>query len=165
MSATSSHQWRPLDPINSPCVIICHSTACSPFGLFNSMVAYWNSCIKIYPHSKVHGANMVPIGGRQDPGGPHAGPMNLVIWVGIITGGSIFSTELTIDAQYTPKGKLLNLFIMSPKSYLCLEGIVQDCNNSLTDILELLQSCTKPSVWPSFTTQQKLADQLGDLTE
>ena len=29
------------------------------------------------PDSKVHGANMGPIWGRQDPGGPHVGPMNL----------------------------------------------------------------------------------------
>ena len=33
-----------------------------------------------YPDSKVHGANMGPIWGRQDPGGPHVGPMNLAIW-------------------------------------------------------------------------------------
>ena len=32
------------------------------------------------PDSKVHGANMGPIGGRQDPGGPHVGPMNFAIW-------------------------------------------------------------------------------------
>ena len=32
------------------------------------------------PDSKVHGANMGPIWGRQDPGGPHVGPMNLAIW-------------------------------------------------------------------------------------
>ena len=32
-----------------------------------------------YPDSKVHGANMGPIWGRQDPGGPHVGPMNLAI--------------------------------------------------------------------------------------
>ena len=32
------------------------------------------------PESKVHGANMGPIWGRQDPGGPHVGPMNFVIW-------------------------------------------------------------------------------------
>ena len=31
--------------------------------------------------SKVHGANMGPICGRQDPGGPHVSPMNFVIWV------------------------------------------------------------------------------------
>ena len=35
--------------------------------------------IKI-PDSKVYGANMWPSWGRQDPGGPHVGPMNLAIW-------------------------------------------------------------------------------------
>ena len=34
---------------------------------------------QIIPFSKVHGANMGPIWGRQDPGGPHVGPMNLAI--------------------------------------------------------------------------------------
>ena len=33
------------------------------------------------PDSRVHGAKMGPIWGRQDPGGPHVGPMNLAIWV------------------------------------------------------------------------------------
>ena len=33
------------------------------------------------PDSKVHGANMGPIWGRQDPGGPHVAPMNSAIWV------------------------------------------------------------------------------------
>ena len=33
-----------------------------------------------YPHSKVRGANMGPIWGRQGPGGPHVGPKNLAIW-------------------------------------------------------------------------------------
>ena len=36
----------------------------------------WNN-----PDSKVDGANMGPIWGWQDPGGPHVGPMNLAIWV------------------------------------------------------------------------------------
>ena len=31
------------------------------------------------PDSKFHGANMGPILGRQDPGGPRIGPMNLAI--------------------------------------------------------------------------------------
>ena len=35
------------------------------------------------PDCKVHGVNMGPIWGRQDPGGPHVGPMNFVIWYGI----------------------------------------------------------------------------------
>ena len=33
------------------------------------------------PDSKVHGANMGPIWGQQDPGGPHGGFMNFTIWV------------------------------------------------------------------------------------
>ena len=37
-----------------------------------------------YPDSKVHGANMGPIRGRQDPDGPHVGPMNLAIGVGAL---------------------------------------------------------------------------------
>ena len=36
---------------------------------------------KNYPESKVHGANMGPSWGRQDPDGPHVGPMNFAIWV------------------------------------------------------------------------------------
>ena len=37
----------------------------------------------VCPDSKVHGANMGPIWGLQDPGGPHVGPMNFAIWLGI----------------------------------------------------------------------------------
>ena len=36
---------------------------------------------KTFPDSKVREANMGPIWGRQDPGGPHVGPMNFAIWV------------------------------------------------------------------------------------
>ena len=32
------------------------------------------------PDSKVHGSNMERIWARQDPGGPHVGPMNFAIW-------------------------------------------------------------------------------------
>ena len=39
-------------------------------------------CHRRIPDSKVHGANMGPIWGRQDPGGPHVGPMNFANWDG-----------------------------------------------------------------------------------
>ena len=32
------------------------------------------------PDSKIHGATMGPIWDRQDPDGPHVGPMNFAIW-------------------------------------------------------------------------------------
>ena len=37
-----------------------------------------NQC---FPDSKIHGDNMGSIWGGEDPGGPHVGPMNFVIWV------------------------------------------------------------------------------------
>ena len=40
-------------------------------------------CILGHPDSKVHGANMGSIWGRQDPGGPHVGHRNLAIWASI----------------------------------------------------------------------------------
>ena len=36
--------------------------------------------LKLAPDSKVHGANMGSIWGRQVPGGPNVGPMNFAIW-------------------------------------------------------------------------------------
>ena len=36
--------------------------------------------VSVDPDSKVRGANMGPIWGRQDSGGPHVGPMNFAIW-------------------------------------------------------------------------------------
>ena len=46
--------------------------------------AYWNHGIdasnyKTVPDSKVHGANMGPIWGRQDRGGSHVGPINFAL--------------------------------------------------------------------------------------
>ena len=53
----------------------------SIYGIDLSFPQYycWTSQCLI-PDSKVHGANMGPIWGRQDPGGPHVGPMNFAIW-------------------------------------------------------------------------------------
>ena len=56
-----------------------------------------------YPDSRVHGANVGPIWGRQDPGGPHVGPMNFAIWV------SFLKIQLTV-ANPLPL-PLYNLFL------------------------------------------------------
>ena len=36
--------------------------------------------LTVLPDNKVHGANMGPIWGQQDPGGPRVGPMNFAVW-------------------------------------------------------------------------------------
>ena len=53
------------------------------------------SCYSSYlPDSKVHGAHMGPIWGRQDPGGPHVGPMNFAIWARSKTKASLWKIGL-----------------------------------------------------------------------
>ena len=60
------------------------------------------------PDSKIHGAYMRPTWGRQDPGGPLVGPMNLAI------------REVLWNACYMATGKHLLTFL------ICLENIMQD---------------------------------------
>ena len=43
--------------------------------------AWREDLVYAFPDSKVHGANMGPIWGRQDPAGPPVGPMNFATWV------------------------------------------------------------------------------------
>ena len=51
-------------------------------GLITSLpyIWYWFT----NPASKVHGANMGPNWGRQDPGEPHIVPMKFVTWVSVL---------------------------------------------------------------------------------
>ena len=64
-----------------------HNVAWFIFGRWHcallSLTMSWFCCShhRTSPDSRGHGANMEPIWGRQDPGGPHVGPMNLAIWV------------------------------------------------------------------------------------
>ena len=45
-----------------------------------SLSGFSNSHLGDVPDSKVHGADMGPTWDRQDPSGPHVGPMNFAIW-------------------------------------------------------------------------------------
>ena len=56
---------------------------------------------QINPDSKVYGANLGPIWGRQDPGGPHVGPMNLAIWEQELLKISILYMTLIYDYRQT----------------------------------------------------------------
>ena len=63
------------------------------FPLPNPLKLGAKSRFTMYPDNKVHGANMGPIWGRQDPDWPHVGPVNFAIWV--------VWTEPTCDATTT----------------------------------------------------------------
>ena len=53
------------------------------------------------PDSKVPGANMEPIWGRQDPDEPHVGPMNFAIWVPFVLGIVLENTYLALHIKLT----------------------------------------------------------------
>ena len=62
------------------------------------------------PDSKVHEAYMGPTWDRQDPGGPHLGPMNLVIRVSSVPGGveKILTQSNVIFQHYKIWGRFLS---------------------------------------------------------
>ena len=65
---------------------------------------YTGACVNNIPDSKVHGAIMGPIWGRQDPGGPHVGPMNLAIWDRLWTALKTVFTYRGLMTQRCVKG-------------------------------------------------------------
>ena len=73
------------------------------------VVFVWEIPFSSYPDNKVHGVNMGPIWGRQDPGGPHVGPMNFDIRVGWLKnpGGPlidrlIYMNDEKLFSQHSP---------------------------------------------------------------
>ena len=75
------------------------------------------------PDSKVPGANMGPIWGRQGPSGPHVGPMNFAIWV--------YGTADSIASKgYCKRKFILNLhFINFFISKLCCMPVIVMTNH------------------------------------
>ena len=61
-----------------------------------------------------------------------------------------------------------NKITSSQVAYICndkIDGLVQDCSNSIANALELLQSCTKPSKWHAKYLQMKQHFSVGQLTQ
>ena len=57
-----------------------------PIRLYHTYKLRWNVRYSNFhiPDSKGHGANMGPTWGRQDPCGPHVGPMSFAIWDSLV---------------------------------------------------------------------------------
>ena len=72
--------------------------------VINSSMKSWKfqlviRCKIISLISMVHGANMEPIWGRQDPGGPHVGPMNLAIR-DVVTKHNIYPSKMPVSSYF-----------------------------------------------------------------
>ena len=67
--------------------------------------------VKGGPDSKTHGANMGPIWGRRDPGGPHVGPMNFAIW-GLTSPNAVIVASFWFKITATStKGQLVKVLM------------------------------------------------------
>ena len=87
------------------------------------------------PYSKVHGANIGPIWGRQDPGVPYVGPMNLAMFMGPTWGPS--------GADRTQVGPMLALWTLLSGIYCMYEGVRPSADTVLTTILAVNHQWSK----------------------
>ena len=79
----------------SPCQRLQYPVSIQAISVVGPVLGCWVQLerVETVPDSKVHGANMGPIWGWQDPDGPHVGPMNLAIW------GVYGNTEYLISSK------------------------------------------------------------------
>ena len=49
------------------------------------------------PNGKIRGANLGPILGRHDKGGPHVGPMNFATWVHLVDHRTVIKNMGSLD--------------------------------------------------------------------
>ena len=82
-------------------------------------------CTRDIPDSKVHGANMWPTWGRQVPGGPHVGPMNLAI-----RDMNLFAEFICIIPQHDLAIRISKYPLKSSKKFPC-----KDVGKSSTNML------------------------------
>ena len=108
--------------------------------------ACWSLCLTSswcnYPGSKLRGANMGPIWGRQNPGGPHVGPMNLAIWLKMHQGTQQpyhFLTWRILTSCVTLRFNLLKSGTVNPQSAL-MNSLIKQCHWNLMGIF-LVTSC------------------------
>ena len=83
--------------------LITHSVRCAVWRINSSDVftrIIYGRFTDNTPDSKVHGSNMGPIWGRQDPGRPHVGPMNFAIWDRMMP-GKVIRNDMVDSSQYT----------------------------------------------------------------
>ena len=100
-----------------------------------------------FPDCKVHGANMGPIWGQQNPGGPHVGPMTLLSGLLIVSKSIHFNQYSYIYIWYIyicncleDTLELLTLFMqfVSKETYCC---------NILRDV--------SPGTWNCFSSSKQ----------
>ena len=103
------------------------------------------------PDSKVRGANMGPIWGRQDPGGPHVGAINFAIWeLKVLTPHVSHAMGFCVTISWSQLDCLLNVHKLSAMRHECGVKSVTfpfpNLNGAPVDVWEWI-SCFIPSFY------------------
>ena len=106
-----------------------------------------DAILRHYPDSKVRGANMEPIWGRQGPGGPHVGPMNFAIWVVIrcwiyAESANALRWYETIQAYYFEDDNFKRIFLN--ENYYILRISLMSVNGPINNTSTLVQVMAWP---------------------
>ena len=94
-----------------------------------------------YPDSKVRGANMGPIWGRQDPDGPHVGPMNFAIWVRLVNLRSSIGKKTSVWNDEIPAIFIFTLtftlvkYVLGHRNIICVLMILSKYMKLLLPLL------------------------------
>ena len=83
----------------------------------HSDAGHYVSPCRIVSNCKVHWANMGPIWDRQDPGGPHVGPVNFAIWVRIEQKRHVMPCLAALYHSPTDAGRKNNVIITSKRRH------------------------------------------------
>ena len=112
---------------------------------YNTWCLIWTAAYDIYPDSKVYGANMGPICGRQDPGGPLVGQMNFTIWVAVafrIVNNHITKLYISSCPNYNVAQVNLSCYIVSwLLVYQFMHPTLQCCTSKRIRLHGLKSSC------------------------
>ena len=71
------------------------------------------------PDSKIHGANMGPTWGRQDPGGAHVGHTNRAVWVALAKNIIYY-----VCGDRLPENEIQWRTLFKSNAMVCLDDIV-----------------------------------------
>ena len=109
----------------------------------------WHVMVSLHrnTHSKVHGANMGPIWGRQDPGGPNVGPMNCYLGRPCFAGSSIIVHVLT----NTKSMANLNIHLWRHYIRIAITNFIH-CISHYKEHDQMGHPCKKNDIYISMTT-------------
>ena len=127
------------EPTSYPCDTLPEPIA-SSLQAWKSQLPTWLAMLKHFSDCKVRGANMGPIWGRQDPGGPLVGPWTLLSGLIVLDARShtyypvawIAEGYYLIISQYITLARILGEILIMYITKMCTQSLKLNTKGSLS---------------------------------